>query len=230
MSQLYLDDIRIRQVILDVDGTISNLISTLEHKMIITAATYGLPEESVRNDFALIRSGQRSDAGNAHAGFRRMFPDVTDEKLEEFVAYFHHLERTMPYPEVPESKATIQWLMSHGIALSLCTAAHHATLSVRLPALGVELNWFDECRTWEDTPRKPDPRTLDVIFQKTNIPSHETLHIGDSLTDFHAAQEVYFIAVYQYGLTRPEKFEEAGVPRHRILCRLADITNVLEIR
>ncbi len=230
MSQLYLDGMLIRQGVVDVDGTISDLVSTLERKMITTAAACGLPEESVRTNFALIRAGKNSDAGNAHAGFRRMFPYVTDEKLEELVAYFHHLERTVPYPEVPGSRATIQWLMGHGISLSLCTAAHHATLSVRLPALGIPLGWFDECRTWECIPRKPDPRTLDAIFQKTNIPPHETLYIGDSLTDFHTAQEVHFIAVHEYGLTHPEKFEAVGVPRHRILRRLADIVNVLEIR
>lgn len=226
---LYLGSQEIRQVVLDVDGTITDLSFSLEQRLCSAAQDCGLEVAAVQRDFERLRAGKVGDAGNAHAGMRRIYPNIGDMAVEEAVARFHHHERTNPYPEVLGSIETIQWLVSHNISIALCTAANLETLAVRLPAIGISLSWFAEMSTWDYEPRKPDPRTLDRIFQKTGIPQQKTLFIGDSPTDQKTAAEVNFVAVYMHGLTPRSHFEQTGMPHHQILERLADVPSILRI-
>lgn len=215
-------------VILDVDGTVLDLLQTFQRNYEAAAVRCGLPVEPIRQYLAAVADGRRNHFASAYDSARGLWQGITDETAHALVLAFREEERYRPYPPVPGSIEAIQWFRERSIPLGLCTTNERSALESRLHLAGIELDWFCAMSTWESPHRKPDPRAFDPIFEAVYVPREHAVYVGDWYPDLQAARgaDVPFIAVLSGGIPR-HTFLREGVPDDHIIERLADLPKLI---
>ncbi len=212
----------IKMVIFDVDGVILDLWAEFAENNIRAAKWMGLPIEPIRANLR--------PRGNIHDGVRTIWPNLTDQEAETFIAYFREVERQHPYPLIAGASETIEWTRRHGMKVALCTTNERIVLDHRLKTARIDPSWFSGMNTWECY-RKPDLRALISLCDDAGVESSAAIYVGDEYTDIETAKRagVAFLGALS-GRVPKESFLSSGVPKAHIISSIADLPNLLKHR
>lgn len=191
-----------RLAVFDLDGTLVDSLGDLHASVNHALEALGLPPRSVAEVRGYVGEGarvllERSVAPRA---------DLVDEALALWRPHYeaHLLDRTRPYPGVPELLAGASG------RLAVLTNKPGAMARRILDGLGL-LGRFSEVVGGDEAPRKPDPAGLLGIVARAGLAPGDSLLVGDSLVDAATARAggVPFVAV-TWGLTSRERLAGAG--------------------
>lgn len=217
-------------VILDVDGVILDIVACFERNFEAAALRLGLPLEPFREHIEALRNGEIRGYASLLEGVQGIWPGLTEHEAAYFSRVFREEEKKSPYPPIHGSVQTINWLRRHGIQVALCTTNDEDSLFHRFYSAGVNMLSFAAWSTFESGHPKPDPRALDPIFHKLEVPREEAVYVGDWFPDLDAARGagVRFIAVLSGGVPH-HAFIREGVPDSHIIERLAYLPQLLTL-
>lgn len=189
----------------------------------------GLPLEPFEEYLELLHAGRIRGHASLSEAIPAFWPGIDAVKVAKFRECFRNEERVNPYPPIEGSAETIRWFRERDIPLAVCTTNDQKTLRHRFEAAGIDPAWFAAMSTWDDGHPKPDPRALDLIFERVSAARHESLYVGDWYPDLEAARGagVPFVAVLSGGIPR-WAFLGEGVPNSHILDRLADLPKLIQ--
>lgn len=213
-------------LILDVDGTILDLMCGFQKKLETAARQVGLPLEPIEKYLALLQAGEREGTGY---GFLSVWPGIRAEEMTQFMGVFREEERKQPYPAVPGSIDAIAWFRQKGLPIALCTGNDKENLDYNLRRVGIDPAWFALLKTLDETPHKPDPKVLDIICTTLAVPREHAVYVGDWYPDIEMARaaEIQFIGVLSGSLPL-RAFIREGIPPDHILNSLGDLPKIVK--
>lgn len=212
-------DLKYDLVIFDLDGTLVDSRADLAAAVNRVLRAMALPELPFEVVCGFIGEGARRLLQ------RSLGPSNecrVDEALASFFADYgeHLLDRTRPYPGVPE---VLRALADLGLALTVATNKPEAMSRAILDGLGL-LPLFSGL-VGGDTlgVRKPDPAAVFELTGRAAVPRERTLFVGDSGIDVETARVagVAFCGV-AWGI-RPGDLRAAGVPTIEAAAELLDV-------
>lgn len=191
-----------RLAVFDLDGTLVDSVDDLHASVTHALAAVGLPPRSRAEVRSFVGEGARVLLARAVAPRA----DLLDPALAAWRAHYaeHCLDRTVPYPGIPEL------LAGASRALAVHTNKPGAMARKILGGLGL-LSRFVEVVGGDDAPRKPDPAGLLGIMARAGAAPAETVFVGDSRHDVETARAagVAVVAV-TWGLSSRAALEAAG--------------------
>lgn len=216
-------------LILDVDGTILDLLAYFWQHLEKAAVESGYELEPVKKYQENVRDGTSGHKASFMEMLHAFYPSRTSEENKMFFDKFRELEKANPYPPIEGSIETILWFRERGLPLALCTTNEKLALEHRLAFAGIDPNWFSAMSIWEDGFRKPDPRALRSIFQNVPVKKERAVYVGDWFPDVELAERagIEFIAVLSGGIPK-EAFLKKGVPADHILGKLSELPKLIE--
>lgn len=175
----------IKLVIFDLDGTLLNTIADLACSTNYALAQNGFPVHELEEYNFFVGNG-------INKLFERALPPESrnEEQIlrirKLFLAHYnqHNMDRSCPYPGMPELLAGLQ---QQGVKLAVASNKYQAA-AVQLVA-----HFFPACRfvevlgQREGVPTKPDPTIVYDILKQADVLPEETLYVGDSGVDMQTA-------------------------------------------
>ncbi len=191
-----------RLAIFDLDGTLVDSVDDLAAAVNHALAQVDLPLRSPDEVRRFIGDGARKLVERA-VGERR---DREEEALAAWRAYYdaHLLDRTRPYPGIPEA------LAGAGRVLAVHTNKPGPMARRILEGLGLAQR-FAVVLGGGEAPSKPDPAGVRTILERVGASAADTVFVGDSLVDLATARNagVTFVAV-TWGLVPREELVRGG--------------------
>lgn len=195
-------------VLFDLDGTLVDSASD-----ITTAVNRMLAEEGLEQvDEALVRSwiGDGSavllETALQHAGSDRHAAEL----LPRFMVHYGDSLLLSPqvYPGVVE---TLDALEARGVPMAVCTNKPEPFVGPLLEHVGLDGRFAAVVGAGTLPERKPHPRPLVHLAEQLGAPVEECLMVGDSETDFLAAQAAEMpVVLVSYGYARSFDLHAAG--------------------
>lgn len=191
-----------RLAVFDLDGTLVDSLEDLHASVNHALGALGLPRRTLEEVRGYVGEGarallERAVAPRAH---------LVDEALALWRPHYeaHLLDRTRPYPGVPEL------LAGASRRLTVLTNKPGAPARRILDGLGL-LPRFAEVVGGDEAPRKPDPSGLLAMVARAGAVPRDAVLVGDSLVDAATARAagVPFVAV-TWGLAPRERLAAAG--------------------
>jgi phosphoglycolate phosphatase-like HAD superfamily hydrolase len=220
-------------MVLDVDGTVLDLMARYWSILNATVKEFGLPLAPALE----YRKGHYNGThrGNPRLGalFKELWPkELADEsKLDRFRWRFRAKEEEVGYPLVLGARKSIEAFRRAGAKVALCTMSDEQSIAWKLAVVDLKRDQdVDLVVTRESTGyEKPDPRILDPVWREFNVGPERAEYVGDWYVDREVALNagVDFDAVLSGGVPR-WKFIEEGVPSDRIFARLWNIAERIE--
>jgi phosphoglycolate phosphatase len=175
---------RYDHLVFDLDGTLvdsrEDLVAAVQH-MLRQLDVPPLPAEEI---VGYVGEGARRLVEKSLAATE---PELDDTGLGIFRTYYaeHLLDRTVAYPEVPE---TLARLAAAGRVLSVLTNKPEAMSRALLQGLGLLDRFLNVIGGDSLATRKPDPSGLLQLVAESEIPAEQTLLVGDSPIDLATAR------------------------------------------
>jgi len=197
-------------VVFDLDGTLADtrddLVAAVNYALRILQLPV-LPAEVIYN---YIGEGARRLVGRALGSEHQ---ERMEEAVSIFLRYYeaHLLDRTVPYPGVPD---TVARLRENGVVLSVLTNKPERFSRTILQQLGL-LPAFSYVVGGDSLPaRKPDPCGIDYLISVSGSAREQMLLVGDSQIDLQTARAagVQFWGV-SWGIRPGELDNATGVSR-----------------
>jgi phosphoglycolate phosphatase len=191
-----------RLTVFDLDGTLVDSLDDLHASVNHALAAVGLPPRSRDEVRGYVGEGVRVLLARAVAPRG----ELVEPALAAFQPHYaaHSLDRTVPYPGIPEL------LAGAGRVLAVHTNKPGAMARTILDGLGLGAR-FVEVVGGDEAPRKPDPAGLLRIMAHAGATPAETVFVGDGRHDVQAARAagVEMVAV-TWGLTSRPDLVAAG--------------------
>ncbi len=191
-----------RLAVFDLDGTLVDAVDDLHASVSHALAAVGLPPRTRAEVLGFVGEGARVLLARSVAPRG----DLLEPALAAWRAHYseHCLDRTVPYPGIPEVLARA------GRVLAVHTNKPGAMARKILAGLGL-LPRFAVVVGGDDAPRKPDPAGLLGIMARVGAAPAETVFVGDSRHDVETARAagVELVAV-TWGLSPRAALEAAG--------------------
>jgi phosphoglycolate phosphatase len=175
-----------RFIVFDLDGTLIDSrrdIANAANDLLVECGAAALPEEQIGR---MVGDGAARLVARA---FEAAGLPLPADALERFLAIYDSrlTEHTRPYPEIPETLATLRGRATLGV---LTNKPRRATLTI-LGRLCLDQYFAPELVLGGDgpVPRKPDPRGLLHLIQRAHADRLETLLVGDSPIDWRTARD-----------------------------------------
>jgi phosphoglycolate phosphatase len=212
-------------LLFDLDGTLIDSVADIATAANELRATYQLAPLPVSAVAQFVGGGVENLV-------RQLLREREDAVFAEAIAFYrrayerHCLDRTRPYPGVPETLAAMRRASS---ALAVISNKPEGFSRRILDGLGL-LSLFDLVVGGDTVvPTKPDPAPLVHAMQKLGVTPQETWMVGDSPGDIRAgrAARCGTVAV-TYGLRTREELERERPDR--IVDRFAELAAALGIR
>ncbi len=199
---------KIKAVLFDMDGTITNTLDDLADATNYALASFGYPLHEV-------------DAFRFFVGdgipklIERALPeDKKDEKTvsavkDKFFEYYsvHSMDKTRAYDGVPE---TVKEVMSLGYKTAVVTNKDEPAAKEILARL------YPDCFDYifgasDDIPKKPDPTLAHIAMKTLGVTPDECVFVGDSCVDIQTGKNsgAYDVGV-SWGFRPREELEEYG--------------------
>ncbi|MCZ6626300.1 MAG: HAD hydrolase-like protein, partial [Deltaproteobacteria bacterium] len=207
----------IRALIFDFDGTIADTMPFLT-RMAITVLT---------QDYKLSRTlARRKYLATTGLPFAEqidlLFPG--NSKNHQAVHTFESakLNVLLSQPLMPKALSTLRYLATHHIKTFICSSTSQGLLAdyIKARGLGPLLDGYSGHST-----QFGKLQQITSVLQSTQLPPHEVLFVGDSLTDAHLARETKVNFVGLTGTFRSRDFHEIGFPS---IASLADLVTMLQ--
>jgi phosphoglycolate phosphatase len=173
---------RLRLVILDWDGTVSDSIARIVTCLQMSAHQSGLPEPSLHEGREVIGLGLPE-------ALATLFPSCNRDELEAlrdcYSRNYVQLDRDPPdfYPGVQE---TLAELKSRGIQLAVATGKSRKGLNRVLKGHDM-VEFFEATRCADETASKPDPLMLTEILADLGVCPAQAVMVGDTEFDMEMA-------------------------------------------
>lgn len=172
-----------RLLVFDWDGTLAD-----SERRIVAAAQAaievldlpGRSHEQIRGIIGLAMS----------EAFRTLFPEVPAGQEGRFIACYreYYLRNTAtPIPLFPGAKRALHDFAAQRYLLAVATGKGRRGLDRDMANHGLDA-LFVTTRCADDAPSKPHPRMLEEIMEEVDIPSSETLMVGDTAFDMEMAR------------------------------------------
>jgi phosphoglycolate phosphatase-like HAD superfamily hydrolase len=145
--------------------------------------------------------------------FRRLFAQL-DADLERVIRRYEALDDEFPIVPYIDAIATLEALLARELAIGVVTSAGEIVFA-QMAAVGIPFARFAFVQTARDTAyHKPDPRVFAPALEKLEvlgIAADAITYVGDSLSDYHAAQAagLAFLGIHDR-TTEASAFAEAG--------------------
>ncbi len=195
-------EVRPRLTIFDLDGTLVDSVDDLAASVNHALARVGLPARGREEVRGFIGDGARMLLSRA-VGAR---PDLLEPALAAWRAHYgeHLLDRTRPYPGVPEV------LAGAGRPLAVLTNKPAPMARRILDGLGLAPRFFAVVGGG-DAPAKPDPAGARALLARAGVRPEDAVLVGDSPVDAQTARAagMEFVAV-TWGLVPREELLRAG--------------------
>lgn len=195
-------------VIFDLDGTLLDTIGDLAAAANWVCRENGWPEHTEREVMAMVGHGIPNLISRFSPEGFRSEAEVA-RTLPKFSAYYgaHNMERTCPYPGIPELLAKLK---AAGVQLAVFSnkADDFSRVIVEHYFPGV----FDVIRgKVEGLPVKPDPAGTRLVLEALNADPKTTIYVGDSNVDIRTGHNVGIPACgVSWGFRARETLVEAG--------------------
>jgi len=181
------DKKRIRAVIFDMDGVISdtqNIHSAIESELLKGYGVTINPEEITRKYAGTRMKEWMPDVFKHH--------HVSTPSMEEISAKKKvHLENALKegIREVPGTREFIQFLKEKNIPIAVASASRLALIDLILSALGLREE-FDAVASSEEVKNgKPEPDVFLLAAERLNVPPSDSLVIEDGISGMVAAKK-----------------------------------------
>lgn len=195
-------------VIFDLDGTLLDTIGDLAGAANWVCRENGWPEHTEREIMAMVGHGIPNLISQFSPEEFRSEAEVA-KTLPKFSAYYgaHNMERTCPYPGIPELLAKLK---AAGVQLAVFSnkADDFSRVIVEHYFPGV----FDVIRgKVEGLPVKPDPAGTRLVLKALDADPKTTIYVGDSNVDVRTGHNVDIPACgVSWGFRARETLVEAG--------------------
>ena len=192
--------------IFDLDGTILDTIGDLDSALNHTLEAFSFPVIALEKTRSLVGRGLRNLVKDASG--------CTDdaaisEMHSEMVSYYsaHAIEKTVPYPGIPEALAR---LTDEGVKM--------AVLSNKRDEVTVALcehffpGIFEVCQGEKaGVPMKPSPESVFSVMERLGCTADETVYVGDSEVDITTASNAGIGSIIvTWGFRQKADLEKAG--------------------
>jgi len=210
----------IKAVIFDLDGTLIDSVRDIADAANTALEKRGHPLHTYDEYRTFIGKGLRNLC-------ERSLPEVfrTTEEIEAchtilMARYLAHpVDKTIPYPCIPEVLATLQ---QQGLAMAVLSNKADILTCKIIKELGLEPYFVVVSGLRDGFPRKPDPAGAFWVLEQLNKASAQkilpenVLYCGDSAVDMQTAQAAGFESVACTWGFRPREELEACKPDHLI--------------
>ena len=175
--------VNLRAVLFDFDGTLVDTLDDIADAMNHALSSHGLPTHPPDAYRGLVGEGVSRLVERAlPEGVQEMHGAVTEELRDYYTE--HMLDRSRPYPGVPEM---LDALAERGVPMAvLSNKPHPATAWMAEQLLG-EWPFAAVLGESDEVPRKPDPAGALRIAREVGIPPARWLYLGDTRTDMETA-------------------------------------------
>ena len=163
-------------VIFDFDGTLADTRKAIVAAKQETMRRLGLPvlsEEECASSIGL----------TAPAGFRKCYPELSEDAIEQCVALyrviFDEMKVSLPPELFPGVKAVLDELKARGVLCTIATSRHTESMNEFLQKLSLK-PYFPYALGGNDTEKlKPDPAPVLKTLLDLGIPAEDAIVIGD---------------------------------------------------
>lgn len=197
-----------RGVLFDLDGTLADTLADLAACGNQVREAYGRPPLPTERYRRLVGQGVRH--------LVRALLDLSEDDprlpgiVEEFRALqlAHGLDRTRPYPGIPE---LLRELSRRGLRLAVLSNKPHAATAAMVSALFGDRTFAAVRGQREGAPLKPDPTEALAIAAELGTPPADWLLLGDSGVDMRTARAAGMRAIGAlWGFRDAAELREAG--------------------
>jgi phosphoglycolate phosphatase len=192
----------VRVAILDLDGTVLDTLDDLVSSVNAALAEVGLPPRPRDTIRQLVGEGARRLVSRAVAPRE----DLVEPALAAWWRHYeaHLLDRTRPYPCVPEA------LAQAGRTLAIHTNKPGRLARRILDGLGLSPR-FAEVLGGDEAPRKPDPAGTLGLLARLGARPEDGIFVGDSRVDVETARNAGLpMVAVTWGFRPREELVEAG--------------------
>ncbi|MBL8487793.1 MAG: phosphoglycolate phosphatase [Rhodocyclaceae bacterium] len=206
--------IPVRAVLLDLDGTLLDTVLDLHAAANGMLREIGRPEVRIEDIRAYVGRGIPNLVKRVLAGALEAADDPAPPPAEPLAAFRRHYAETngraaAPYPGVREG---LEALKAMGMPLACITNKAASFTEPLLERTGLA-PYFSAVVSGDTLPRqKPDPMPLVWACGRLGVSPADTLMVGDSIHDFHAARAAgcrVFLVPYGYNEGRDVRKLEA---------------------
>lgn len=172
-----------RLLVFDWDGTLADSEQRIVAAALATIDVLGLPgrsHEQIRGIIGLAMS----------EAFQTLFPEVPVGQEGRFIACYreYYLRNTgTPVPLFPGVRSVLHGFAEQRYLLAVATGKGRRGLDRDMANHGLD-TLFVTTRCADDAPSKPHPQMLEEIMEEVDVPSSETLMIGDTAFDMEMAR------------------------------------------
>jgi phosphoglycolate phosphatase len=198
-----------KAALFDLDGTLADTIQDLAGAVNRGLARRGLPEHEIELYKLMVGDGFRKLIERALPETLRSDDYIEATRSEAASEYARRcLERTRPYPGIPELLAA---LAARGLPFGVLSNKPDELTKKVVAGLFPTVDFALVRGETADFPRKPDPASaLDACARLGSSPS-ETLYLGDSGVDMKTAKAAGFFALGAlWGFRGGAELREAG--------------------
>jgi phosphoglycolate phosphatase len=192
----------VRVAILDLDGTVLDTLDDLVSSVNAALAEVGLPPRPRDTIRQLVGEGARRLVSRAVAPRE----DLVEPALAAWWRHYeaHLLDRTRPYPGVPEA------LAQAGRTLAIHTNKPGRLARRILDGLGLSPR-FAEVLGGDEAPRKPNPAGTLGLLARLGARPEDAIFVGDSRVDVETARNAGLpMVAVTWGFRPREELVEAG--------------------
>jgi len=212
----------IKAVIFDFDGTLADTAQ----------AIIAAKQDTMRN-LGLEVADEKTCASTigltAKEGFKKTYPDLSDDILDRCVAMYRSLFEDNVKKTPPKLfdgvENVLEKLWERGIVCTIASSRHKQSLNGFLKDMGIE-RYFTYILGGDDTTRqKPDPEPVLKTLKELSLKAEEVLVVGDMPMDIAMGRDAgaYTCAV-TYGNSTKEALAEAGA--HIIVDNIYELLNI----
>ncbi len=179
----------LKAVVFDLDGTLVDSAPDLQAAVNRLLAVIGRPPLGLEAVTMMIGDGAAKLVERAVKATGGLSPEDDVALLtQRFLGIYegHTVERTRPYPGVPELLARLR---VDGLALGICTNKPEAPTRELLHELHLD-GHFSAVFGGDslDGVRKPDPRLLQAVLAALDVGAAEAVMVGDNANDVQVAR------------------------------------------
>lgn len=174
-------------VIFDLDGTLIDTLDDLTAAVNFSMGEAGYPTHTRATVCSYVGTGIRNLIIKA-LPFENPTPELVDERLASFVAYYtEHIDvYTRPYPGVHEA---LRSLRDMGLKVAVASNKFQAGAEKLVGEFFADIDFACVIGNREDLPLKPSPEVVRYCMEAAGVEDlSEVVLVGDSATDMKTAR------------------------------------------
>lgn len=168
---------KLRGVLLDLDGTLINAFEPIIYALNTTLAEFNLPQMERE---AIIRHTGRGECS--------MISLFGEQREAAHVRFLHHHDRRLfDLEPLPGAEALLRWLADHNVPRAVVTSKGQQRAEQQLAHLGWDALLPVVIGLTPERKQKPDPHTLLLAAEQLQLQPAQLVMAGDGTADMKAA-------------------------------------------